>query len=48
MTEELCNEDEAKWDESTRYVIKSLEKRKELWDAILEEIKSKRETLLGV
>jgi hypothetical protein len=48
MTEELCGEDENKWDEATRYIIKSLESRKELWDAVLEEIKAKRETCIAV
>ena len=48
MTEELCGEDETKWEEATRYVIKSLEKRKELWDAVLDEIKAKREDCIIV
>jgi hypothetical protein len=48
MTEELCGEDENKWDEAIHYVLKSLERRKELWDAVFEEIKAKRETCIAV
>jgi hypothetical protein len=48
MTEELCGEDENKWDEAIHYVIKSLERRKELWDAVFDELKAKRETCIAV
>jgi hypothetical protein len=35
MTEELCGNDEAKWEQATKSVIASLEARIALWDAIL-------------
>lgn len=34
MTEELCGTDEAKWKEATAEVVKALEARIRLWDAI--------------
>lgn len=36
MVEQLCGNDDAKWDEATNAAIKSLEKRYELWSGILE------------
>lgn len=39
MVEELCGDDQSKWDECLIYVIRSLEQRKNLWDGVLEAIK---------
>jgi hypothetical protein len=34
MTEELCGEDAAKWEEATEYVIGALQARIGLWDGV--------------
>jgi hypothetical protein len=40
MVEELCGDDQSKWDECLTYVIRSLEQRKNLWDGVLEAIRN--------
>lgn len=40
MTEELCGNDNALWDEAEEYILASLEQRKLLWDGVLEKIKA--------
>jgi hypothetical protein len=39
MTASLCGEDELKWKEATQAIVTSLERRKILWDGVLEDIK---------
>ncbi|CAM1340815.1 DUF3050 domain-containing protein [Tenacibaculum amylolyticum] len=39
MIEELCGEDSKKWEEVESYAKKSLEKRIDLWNGVVEEIK---------
>jgi len=41
MTANLCGNDVQKWEQVEAVVIESLEKRKQLWDGVLEEIESK-------
>jgi hypothetical protein len=41
MTANLCGNDAQKWEQVEAVVIESLEKRKQLWDGVLEEIESK-------
>ena len=38
MTEELCGNNDALWDEAELFIFDSLEQRKLLWDGILEKI----------
>lgn len=40
MTEELCGNDDALWNEAEQYILASLEQRKLLWDGVLAKIKS--------
>lgn len=42
MTADLCGSDEKLWEEATRMVTRSLEKRIALWDAVLAEIQQRR------
>lgn len=38
MVEELCGDDETKWQEAAEWTIKALEKRITLWDAVVERV----------
>ena len=38
MTNHLCGDDDASWKEAEANTIKALEKRKQLWDGVLQEI----------
>ena len=40
MTASLCGDDNQKWEEATQAIRTSLERRKMLWDGVLEEINS--------
>ena len=40
MVEELCGNDENKWKEVEEVALVSLEKRTQLWDGILRDIKA--------
>lgn len=41
MMEEICGNDQIKWQEATEVAIMALEKRSELWDGILAKLNSK-------
>lgn len=46
MTNELCGDDQNKWDEAAVYVHKALLVRKQLWDAVYESIQLKQSTVV--
>lgn len=41
MMEEICGNDQIKWQEATEVAIMALEKRSELWDGVLSKLNSK-------
>ena len=46
MTNELCGDDQKKWEEATVYVHKALVARKQLWDAVYKSIQLKQQTVV--
>jgi hypothetical protein len=40
MIQELCGNDEQKWQEATQVSIEALKMRMHLWDGVLKEIES--------
>jgi hypothetical protein len=45
MTSNLCEENETFWKEAEEATIQSLQKRIDLWDAVYEQIASKKAIL---
>ncbi len=47
MTESLCGNNEAYWEEATQVIIQSLQKRIHLWDGVYEAIMSTKTVAIG-